>query len=136
MCPQSRNYPITKLATPLGIYSFFLYGLCIFCGHLLYFHFSSVLSVSESSRYPERPSGSISQFEFCLHFQNFHYLQEFLHCVHLQPVRIIYVHILHIGSSANSSHSALMWPVRILSSRTVFHCLPASKIFEIFEIKF
>jgi hypothetical protein len=82
LCPHSRIYPETKLATPLGIYSLFLYGFCISCGHFLYLHFSPVLLVSESSGYPERPSGSISHFEFCLHFQNFYYLQEFSHCVH------------------------------------------------------
>jgi hypothetical protein len=80
--------------------------------------------VSDSSGYPERPSGSISQFEFCLHFQKFYYLQEFSHCVHLQPVRTSQVRTLHIESSVNTSHLGLRWPARTLSSRTMFHYLP------------
>jgi hypothetical protein len=137
LCPHSRIYPETKLATPLGIYSlFYLWffefsvAICSICISLL---FCQCLSPQDT---PERPSGSISLLEFCLHFQKFYYLQELSHCVHLQPARTSQVHILHIGSSANTSHLAIRWPARILSSRTVLHCLPASKIFENFEIKF
>jgi hypothetical protein len=129
LCLHLRINPETKLATPLGTLSQFLVVFCIFCGHLLWFHFSLVLSVSESSRYPERPPGSISLCQFCFHFQNFHHLQNFSHYVQLQPARTGQVRTLHIGSSANTSHLALRWPARILSSRTVFHYLPASKIF-------
>jgi hypothetical protein len=61
-----------KIGDSTGELSLFLYGFWIFCGHLLCLHFSFDLSVSESSGYPERPSGSISQFDFYLLFQNFH----------------------------------------------------------------
>jgi hypothetical protein len=129
LCPHLRINPETKLVTPLGINLIFWWLFVFFCGHLLRFHISLVLSVSESSGYPERPSGSISICPFCLHFLNFCHLHDFSHYVQLQPARTGQVCTLHIGSSANTSHLASMWPARILSSRTVLHCLPASKIF-------
>jgi hypothetical protein len=68
LCLHSRIYPETKLATILGNYPFCLYGFLILCGHFLYLPFSLDLSVSESSGYPERPFGSISQFDFSCFF--------------------------------------------------------------------
>jgi hypothetical protein len=49
----------------------FLWILVFFYGHLLWFHFSLVLSISKSSGYPDRPSGSRGLFKFCFIFQKF-----------------------------------------------------------------
>jgi hypothetical protein len=61
-----------KIGDSTGEISPFSLWFLSFYGHFLCLHFSFDLSVSESSGYPERPSGSISQFEFYLLFQNFH----------------------------------------------------------------
>jgi hypothetical protein len=107
-----------------------------FCGHLLWFHFSPVLSVSESSGYPDRPSESRSFLQFYFIFQIFGYVQEFSHCTPLQPARTGQVRTLLIGFSARFSHLAQRLPARIIDSRTVLYCLPANSLFQNFEIEF
>jgi hypothetical protein len=136
LCPHLRIYPITKLATPLGIIPFSFWFLVFFCGHFLWFHFYPILSISESSGYPDRPSGSRSLFEFYFIFQIFDYVQEFSHCTSLQPARIGRVHTLPIGFSARFSHSAQGSPVRISDTHTVLYCLPANTIFQKFGFEF
>jgi hypothetical protein len=115
---------------------FFWWFFVFFCGHLLWFHFSPVLSVSESSRYPDRPFGFISLLKFYFIFQIFGYVQEFSHCTSLQPARIGQVRILLIGFSARFSHLAKRLPARINDSRTVLYCLLANILFQNFEFEF
>jgi hypothetical protein len=98
---------------------FSLWLLIFFCGHFLWFHFSPVLSISESSGYPDRPSGSRGLFQFCFIFQIFDYVQAFSHCTSLQPARIGRVRTLPLGFSARFSHPAQGSPARISDSRTV-----------------
>jgi hypothetical protein len=136
LCPHLRIYPITKLATPLGIIPFSLWLLIFFCVHFLWFHFSLVLSISESSGYPNRPSGSRGLFQFCFIFQNFDYVQVFSNCTSLQPVRIGRVHTLPLGFSARFSHPAQGSPARISDSRTVYYCLPVNPFVQIFGFEF
>ena len=126
LCPHLWIYPITKLVTPLRTIPFSLWLFVFFCGHFLCFHFSPVLSVSESSGYPDRPSESRSPFEFYFIFQIFGYVQEFSHCTSLQPARIGRVRTLPIGFSVRFSHLAQRLPARIGSSHTVLYCLPVN----------
>jgi hypothetical protein len=136
LCPHLRIYPITKLATPLGNIPFSLWLLIFFCGHLLWFHFSPVLSISESSGYPDRPSGSRGLFQFYFIFQIFDYVQAFSHCTPLQPARIGRVRTLPLGFSARFSHPAQGSPARISDSRTVLYSLPANSFVQIFGFEF
>jgi hypothetical protein len=114
--------------TPLGNIPFSLWILVFLCGHLLWFYFSPVLSISESSGYPDRPSGSRGLFKFCVIFQNFDYVQTFSHCNSLQPARIGRVHIFPLGSVRGSRtllkghlrESLILTPCSIASLRTHF----------------
>jgi hypothetical protein len=108
-----------KIGDSTGEIPFSLWLLIFFCGHFLWFHFSPILSISESSGYPDRPSRSRSLFQFCFIFQNFDYVQAFSHCTSLQPARIGRVRTLPLGFSARFSHPAQGSPARISDSRTV-----------------
>jgi hypothetical protein len=136
LCPHLRIYPITKLATLLGSIPFSLCILIFFYGHFLWFHFSPVLSVFESSRYPDRPSGFKSLFKFFFIFQIFDYVQELSYYTSLQPARIGRVRTLPIGFSARFSHPAQGSLARISDSRTVLYFLPANIIFQKFGFEF
>jgi hypothetical protein len=106
-----------------------------FYGHLLWFHFSPVLSVSESSGYPDRPSESRIFLQFYFIFQIFGYVQELSHCVPLQPARTGQVRTLFIGFSARFSHLSQRLPARIKASLTVLYSLLANSLFQIFEFE-
>jgi hypothetical protein len=124
-----------NLSLHWGTIPFSWWIFVFFCGHFLRFHFSPVLSVSESSGYPDRPSESKIFLQFYFIFQNFRYVQEFSHCVPLQPAGTGHVRTLFIGFSARFSHLAQRLPVRIKDSRTVLYSLPANSLFQIFEFE-
>jgi hypothetical protein len=108
-----------KIGDSTGEHPFSLWLLVFFCGHFLWFHFSLVLSISESSGYPDRPSQFRGLFKFCFIFQIFYYVQAFLHCTSLQPMRIGRVPTLPLGFSVRFSHPTQGSLVRISDSRTM-----------------